>query len=114
MPRPDSILRFVQIVDEVEAELRRYHQFSTYFTSERPNYVDNLMRIEGLHPGGAMVEIGGYPFYFSMCLRKLGADLTTVDLAPHRAQELIREHSLRVVACDIEREPLPSRTTQWP
>ena len=42
-----------------------------------------------------------------MCLKKLGIDLTTVDLAPQRAQELIREHSLQVVRCDIEREPLP-------
>jgi hypothetical protein len=67
--------RFLRIVNEVEAELRRDDHFSAYFTSERPNYVDNLIRIEGLHRGGAMLEIGGYPFYFSMCLRKLGVDL---------------------------------------
>ena len=54
-----------------------------------------------------MLEIGGYPFYFSMCLQRLGVDLTTVDLAPQRAQDLIRKYSLRVITCDIEREPLP-------
>jgi len=53
------------------------------------------------------LEIGGYPFYFSMCLQRLGVDLTTIDLAPQRARDLIRTHSLRVVRCDIEREPLP-------
>ena len=99
--------RFSRIVNEVEAELRRSDHASPYFTLLRANYVDDLMRIEGLQRGSAMLEIGGYPFYFSMCLRKLGVDLTTVDLAPQRAQELIREHSLRVAACDIEREPLP-------
>jgi SAM-dependent methyltransferase len=99
--------RFLRIVNEVEAELRRSDRASRYFTLLCPNYVDDLMRIERVHRGGAMLEIGGYPFYFSMCLRKLGVDLTTVDLAPQRARELIREYSLRVVACDIEREPLP-------
>jgi hypothetical protein len=43
-----------------------------------------------------MVEIGGYPFYFSMCLRALGIDFSIVDLAPHRAGDLIRENSLNV------------------
>jgi SAM-dependent methyltransferase len=100
-------MRYSTIVDEVEAELRRRDRASPYFTLLRPNYVDDLMRIEGLHRGGVIVEIGGYPFYFSMCLRKLGVDLTTVDLAPQRAHELIRECSLRVVTCDIERESLP-------
>jgi SAM-dependent methyltransferase len=95
------------IVDEVEAELCRRDRSSPYFTLLRPNYVDDLMRIEALHRGGVMLEIGGYPFYFSMCLRKLGVDLITVDLAPERAHGLIREYSLRVVTCDIEREALP-------
>jgi SAM-dependent methyltransferase len=96
------------IVSEVEAELRRSDRASPYFTLLRSSYVDDLMRLEDLHRGGgAILEIGGYPFYFSMCLRKLGVDLTTVDLAPQRAQELIREYSLRVVRCDIEREALP-------
>jgi SAM-dependent methyltransferase len=98
---------FSRIVNEVEADLRKSDQASPYFTLLRPNFVDDLMRIEGLHPGGAMLEIGGYPFYFSMCLQRLGVDLTTVDLAPQRARDLIRTHSLRVVTCDIEREPLP-------
>jgi SAM-dependent methyltransferase len=99
--------RFLRIVNEVEAELRRRNHASTYLTALHLNYVDDLMRIDALHQGGLMLEIGGYPFCFSMCLRKLGVDLTTVDLAPQRAQELIREYSLRVAKCDIEREPLP-------
>ena len=99
--------RFSKIVDEVEAELRGFDHLSPYFTLLRPNFVDDLMRIRGLHRRGAMLEIGGYPFYFSMCLQRLGVDPTTVDLAPERAQDLIRKHSLRVVTCDIERESLP-------
>jgi len=99
--------RFSIIIDEVEAELRRINHYSPYFTQLRPGYVDDLMRIDRLYRGGPMLEIGGYPFYFSMCLRKLGLDLTTVDLAPQRANGLIRAHSLLVVKCDVEREPLP-------
>jgi SAM-dependent methyltransferase len=99
--------RFSMIVDEVEAELRGLDHSSPYFTLLRPNFVDDLMRIRRLHRGGAMLEIGGYPFYFSMCLQRLGVEPTTVDLAPQRAQDLIRKYSLRVLACDIERESLP-------
>jgi SAM-dependent methyltransferase len=99
--------RFLRIVNDVEAELRWRGQLSDYFTLLRPNYLNDLIRINELHWGGAMLEIGGYPFYFSMCLRRLGIDLTTVDLAPHRAEALIRDNSLQVVKCDIEREPLP-------
>jgi SAM-dependent methyltransferase len=98
---------FPAILNEVEAELRRSNRVSPYFTLLRASYVDDLIRIAGLHRGGAVLEIGGYPFYFSICLRKLGVDLTTVDLAPQRAQDLIHEYSLRVITCDIEREPLP-------
>jgi SAM-dependent methyltransferase len=99
--------RFLRVVNDVEADLRRCGQLSDYFTLLRPHYVNDLIRINDAHRGGAVLEIGGYPFYFSMCLRRLGIELTTVDLAPHRARELIRENSLKVVKCDIEREPLP-------
>src|SRR5262245_31240777 len=78
-----------------------------HFGSRRSEYIDDLVRIQMLHQGGVVLEIGGYPFSFSICLKKLGMDLTTVDLAPQRAQELIQNHSLRVVTCDIESEPLP-------
>jgi SAM-dependent methyltransferase len=99
--------RFVRVVDEVEAELRRSGCFSCYFSSLRLDYIEDLRRIAILHRGGSLLEIGGFPFYFSICLRKLGANVTTVDLAPDRQKELICEQSLRVIRCDIEREPLP-------
>lgn len=98
---------FSRIVDEVEEKIRWFDHASPYFTSLRPNFVDDLMRIRGLHREGPILEIGGYPFYFSMCLQRLGVDLTIVDLAPQRAHDLIREHSLNVVSCDIERDSLP-------
>jgi len=95
--------RFARIMMEVEREIRE----DDYFTLLRHSYEADLARIHGLHRGGPLLEIGGYPFFFSMCLQKLGVDLTTVDLAPQRGQELIRKYSLRVVPCDIEREHLP-------
>jgi SAM-dependent methyltransferase len=104
---PSTRSRFLRIVNEVEEELRRRDHASAYFTALHLNYVDDLIRIDELHQGGRILEIGGYPFCFSMCLRKLGADLVTVDLAPQRAKEFIRENALQVVKCDIEREPLP-------
>jgi SAM-dependent methyltransferase len=99
----------LKIVNEVEAELYRRNYAFLYFTAMRSSYVDDLVRIEGLYRDGPLLEIGGFPFCFSMCLKKLGIELVTVDLAPQRAQELIRDYSLRVAKCDIEREPLPFR-----
>ena len=52
------------------------------------------MRIVRLYRRSPILEVGGYPFYFSMCLRELGIDLTTVDFAPQQANGLIRAHSL--------------------
>jgi SAM-dependent methyltransferase len=98
---------FSRIVDAVEADLGGFDQAGPYFKLLRSNFVDDLMHIKALHQEGAILEIGGYPFHFSMCLRRSGVDLTTVDLAPQRAQNLIRKHSLRVIPCDIEREQLP-------
>ena len=99
--------RISRIVNEVESELRKRDYATTYFDSLRSGYVDDLTRIDRLHRGGVVLEIGGYPFCFSMCLKKLGLDLTTFDLAPERACNLIRDYALRVVACDIERGLLP-------
>jgi hypothetical protein len=62
---------FLKVVNEIEADLRQGDQASPYFTLLRANYVDDLMCIERPHRGGSMLEIGGFPFYFSMCLRKL-------------------------------------------
>src|SRR5262249_11091119 len=111
LPRKDSRVtersRFVTLVNEVEAKLHRRDHASAYFTMLRPNYLDDLIRIDRLYQAGPVVEIGGYPFCFSICLQQLGVDLVIVDLAPERAQDFIGEHSLRVVKCDIEREPLP-------
>jgi SAM-dependent methyltransferase len=98
---------FVTLVNEVEEELGRIDFLSQYFSLLRPSYLDDLSRIRRLYQDGPLLEIGGFPFYFSMCLRKMGVNSTTVDLAPDRAKMLIRMHSLRVVRCDIEREPLP-------
>ena len=54
-----------------------------------PKYLPFLTQNCGLEFRGRVLEIGGYPFFFSMCLRRLGLDITTVDLAPQRAEDLI-------------------------
>ena len=101
------IARAAKIVREVEAELNQRNHATQYFEALRFGYMDDLIRIDGLYQGGPLLEIGGYPFCFSMCLRKLGVDVVTVDLDPRRSHDLIQEYSLRVIQCDIEREALP-------
>ena len=86
--------RFSTIVNEVEAELRRSDRASPYFTLLRPNYVDDLMRIEGLHRGGALLEIGGFPST-SRCAYGNWGSTSRRSISPRNAhRSLIREYSL--------------------
>lgn len=103
----EAYSRFFGIIEEVEAEVRPYDHVHNYFSALRSSYIDDLLRIDRLHRTGHLVEVGGYPFCFSLCLRQLTNDLTTVDLAPGRATDRIRKHYLNVIACDIERDALP-------
>jgi SAM-dependent methyltransferase len=99
--------RISRLVDEVGIELRKRDHATAYFESLRYGYIDDLARISILNRTGLLLEIGGYPFCFSICLKKFGLDVATVDLAPERACSLIHDYDLRVVACDIERGHLP-------
>jgi SAM-dependent methyltransferase len=96
-----------EIVNAVEDELKRHNHALKYFELLRFDYLDDLARIDKLYRGGPVLEIGGFPFCFSLCLQRLGTDLFTVDLAPWRAKEIIERHSLRVIQHDIEWYPLP-------
>lgn len=53
-----------------------------------------------------ILEVGGMPFHVTWCLKRLGYDVTTLDLAPERADIFIRKHDLDVVCCDIETQRL--------
>lgn len=99
--------KFSEVVDSVYAELRARNHAADYFKALRVGYIDDLNRITKIHGQGLLLEIGGFPFCFSICLKKLGIHTTSVDLCPHRANDLIKDYGLSVIACDIERQPLP-------
>jgi SAM-dependent methyltransferase len=97
----------LEVVRQVGVELNCYDHAKEYFELLRDSYVDDLVHIQALRQPGLTVEIGGYPFCFSLCLGKIDVELITVDLAPQRAGKLIEEHSLSVRRLDIEHQSLP-------
>jgi len=54
-----------------------------------------------------IVEYGAIPLMLTLALQESGFKVTGVDLAPERFQTLIDRLQLRVVSCDIERQPPP-------
>ena len=93
------------IIDEVERALGSTAR--GYFEGQRSAYLDDLRRLGELHRHGALLEVGGFPYFFSMCLSRSGWALQIFDLDPSRAEGRWRGHDLPVARCDIERE-------QWP
>lgn len=104
-PRPPG--NRAAIVARVASELAAAQHGAEYFEMQRPSYVRDLDVLSMLHPGGRLLELGSYPFYFSRCLDLAGFEVLSVDLDPARASEWIAAFGLNVVRCDIEQEPLP-------
>ena len=63
------LARISRLVDEVGIELRKRDHATAYFESLRYGYIDDLARISILNRTGLLLEIGGYPFCFSICLK---------------------------------------------
>jgi SAM-dependent methyltransferase len=73
----------------------------------RERYRHDARVVQALYQEGALLEVGGAPFYLTAILRQLGMPVLTVDLAPERGRAIIERYGLQVTACDIERQPLP-------
>ena len=61
---------YERILDEVEVELTRKKHALEYFKHMRFCYADDLAHIAKLYCGGPVLEIGGFPFCFSLSLQK--------------------------------------------
>jgi SAM-dependent methyltransferase len=93
-------------------ELVREHRYSLpgetmYFLSHRRRYVSDLASISRSHDSGRILELGGYPFFFTCLLKDLGYSVVSADLHPFDAAPLLTRRRPNVVACDIERQHLP-------
>ncbi len=89
----------------VDPRLRAW--FLDYLHESAPRYRDDLALVRRHHRGGAILEVGAFPFQFSYCLARLGFEARAVDLEPRRLAPFVERHGLAAVRCDVEREPIP-------
>ena len=54
-----------------------------------------------------LLEVGCIPPILTAALKQAGWDVRGVDIAPERFSQCIKALDLRVLKCDIERDPLP-------
>ena len=99
---------FARLRNELAGENRQDFPGETaYFLSHERRYLSELLLIAELCTRGRVLEVGGYPFFFTCILQRLGFPLTSVDLHPGRAARLVQRYGLNVVACNVERQRLP-------
>lgn len=80
---------------------------TAYFLSHERRFFNDLVIVAGLYTEGRILEVGAYPFFFTVILHEFGLPVVGVDLHPSRATTLLGRYNLDVVACDIERQHLP-------
>ncbi|GAB4391084.1 MAG: hypothetical protein Tsb0032_01070 [Kiloniellaceae bacterium] len=101
-------LAFARLRNELAGENRQaFPGETTYFLSHERRYLSELKLIAGLCTRGRILEIGGYPFFFTCVLQRLGFPVTSVDLQPFRLTRFLKRYRLNVVACNVERQRLP-------
>lgn len=99
---------FAKLRDELVRENRlSFPSETAYFLSHQGRYQSELRLISQVCTKGRILEMGGYPFFFTSILQKLGFSVVSVDLRPTRVSRFIQLHGLHVVACNVERQRLP-------
>ena len=69
--------------------------------------LDTFRVFSDSYTGGPVLEIGSWPGDFAVCLKRLGFDISGVDIDPTRAADRFARERIRVERCDVERDALP-------
>ena len=82
--------------------------FKRYAANQAARLAEDLANVEARWGAEARIlEVGAAPYLLTEALREGGRRVTAVDLDPERFRPAIDALDLDVVACDIERDPLP-------
>jgi len=78
-----------------------------YYRNHRARYISDVETVAEHYRDGEILEIASGPCHLTAVLVTLGYRVVGVDLAPERFRSFIKDNGLKVVRCDIERDPLP-------
>ena len=86
----------------------------SYFINHRQRFLNDLLLIEKYRTSGEILEIGSHPYHLTYAMKRVGYDVVGLDIDPSRMDNFVKKHDLRVVACDIEKGPIPFEDEAFP
>lgn len=109
--------KYENILGNLEKELRagnsKYNKvILNYLAIHRCSLKDDFELINCYRKDGKILDIGSAPFHLVYCLKKLGYDITGVDINPSKYSQFIRKNHLAIKRCDVEKEKLPFKNNR--
>ncbi len=102
--------QYEKYLKQIEKELKTVKpeiKYTGFIASVKNRYFAELQVLQRFGQDKKILEIGATPFVFSILAKKLGIELTSVDLNPEKYYEIIDYYGLIVKKVDIETEKLP-------
>lgn len=101
------------IFDELKASIvktedDKFKEISLKYLSEhKSRYLSDLKQIYKYTKEEKMLEVGSYPYHMTFLLKKLGYDVTGIDLNIERLNKFISSNHLKIKQADVQQDKLP-------
>lgn len=83
-------------------------EFNDYFNGQKERYLGNFKIIHKyLNKKDRILEVGCFPSFFLVTLKRAGYDVEGVDVDPQRDGRFVEKEKLNIKKCDVERDRLP-------
>lgn len=103
---------YTELLREIFTEVQRagheaWSWDEEFFQKRVKRYIHDVEFFKQHFTSGKVLEIGALPGHVSLFMKRLGFDITSVDIDPDRVRKFIEANDLNFIKCDIEKEPLP-------
>lgn len=93
------------IIKAVETDFPYWNE--EFFESRLRRYLIDISLIEKNFSKGRILDVGASPCHLTYMLKRLGYDISGLDIDPGRIQKLLEITELEVKRCNVEVEPMP-------
>lgn len=105
MVNTETLRQLESLIAEDQGALRDWSL--NYFQHHHKRYDFDLDTIAQYYTAGKILEVGSAPYHLTWLMEKRGLPVTGIDIDPSRQKEFIQRAELEIIACNIEKEPLP-------
>jgi len=107
-----ALLSIEQAIQNLERSLQSdqssYEEWNlNYFKVHKHRYRNDLITFQKYYSEGRILEVGSAPYHVTYLLQQFSQQVTGVDIDPDRHHHYIKQHDLKIVKCNIEKETLP-------